>query len=241
MIKKLKSKSGAAFILAMIFFTLMMFLTKSALLLVKEESEEVVSFKQNEYNYFVVKSALTHYSDLLSGLQYTETTPDVPFTIPSSTETYTQGFFQIVDVEADGSYTVDNERSKAFELLVNDDFNDAFAYFQRLRSEVRNGGVTLTSLDDSIKPAYQGFSLKFIIEGLENGNDPDNDFVLTTTLTFFGELVTYDGYNSYDENTARIRVVLSSDDTIIYSKYITCVPTLVDNAGLNVWTWESFS
>lgn len=243
MIKKLKSKSGAALILAMIFFLLMWFLTESSLEIVISESSTVNSFKENEYNYFIVKAALNHYSELFSGLQYTETA-DAPFTLPSSTsETYTQGEFQIVDVDpTTGSYSVDNDRTEAFELLLNiDDFTDAFAYFQRLRSEVKSGGVTLSTMDAMYKPAYQGFSVNFIIEGLENPSDPANDYVLTTSVTFFGELVTYDSFNSFDENTARIKVNLSCNDVLVYSRSITCVPELDDSSGVNIWTWEDFN
>lgn len=242
MIKKLKSNSGAAFVLAMIFFMLMWFLTQNSIELLETNGESIVAFQKNEYNYFIAKSALNHYSDLLSGLQYTETTEGATFTLPSTSETYTQGFFQVVDTETDGSYTVNDDKTDAFKLLIkSDDFNDAFAYFQRLRSEVLNGAIVLSTTDDLYKPAYQAFSVNFVIEGLENLYDPTNDFVLTTTVTFFGELVSYDGFNSFNENTARIRTVLSCDGAEVYSKYITCIPTLDDSSGLNVWTWESFS
>lgn len=248
MIKKLKNKSGAAFILAWIFWVLMLFLTEAAFEYVAEgESEVVRNFRVNEYNYFIVKSAINHYADLLNGLQYTETSLDEPFDLPSPTETYNKGEFQVVQVNADGSYSDDADRTKAFQLLVNsDDFNDAFAYFQRLRSEVTTGQVTLSTMDSTCKPAYQGFSVQFITEGLENiyyYSEPGDDdyYVITTTLTFFGESVYYNSYASFAENTARIKVDLSCNGTVVSSSSITCVPTLDNSTGFDVWTWESFN
>lgn len=222
MLNKLKNNSGVAMVLALIFFAIMVLLTTNALDLVDVDTTSISNYKKNDYYYFVAKATSNYYVDMLSGLQYDNTIEEFSFDT--------------------GDTTVDSDKLTTLEAQVNfDDFQSAFVDFQFLRSKVLDNTTDLTLFD----PAYperllphQVFTLTFVMDGLPNELDQNGDFTITTDLTFFCAGVEYDGFNSTEENTARLKVTLSSSGAVVYTQSVSCVP---ENTTTDILEWKSFS
>lgn len=254
MLRKLKSKSGMGFVLVMIFWNLMIILTGFVMNLNFTESQSIHSLQESEYNYFISKAALNHYAEILNGLQYVETEATQPFdSFISNTLDYKVGNFQFVD---DTGALLDDKLT-VFSKLVNvTDLEKSFGYFQTLRTRVLNGTTALTTVDTAYIKPHQVFEITIVNDNFLNESYMGNDMKLTTTITFYGQTVSYDGFNSHNENTARVKVSLSTDvsyydyttnsstiayDENVYSHTISCAPTLDETSGSKVWTWETFS
>lgn len=290
MLKKLKSKGGMAFVLVYIFYSLMIILTGNAISLGLSGSQAVSSLQTSDFNYFMTKAALNYYSNLFSNLQYVETSVDVPFdTNVSNSLTYKSGNFQYID----STGAVDNNKLdelKKFFLMENQNskigLETAFGQFQALRKRAtgpEEGSLDvpfLTNVPDEYHPAHKVFEMTIINEGIPNTHHSSEPITISTTISFFGKAISYDSFNSYEENTARIKTSLITDiikydeddnsqiilpDQTVYTKYVSCVPTLDETSGdetivdetsgdetsgdetsgdetsVKVWTWESFS
>lgn len=259
MIKKLKSKAGAAFILAWIFFVLMLFLTGLAFEAIEDDASSVGSYVKKEYHYFIVKSGLNYYANLFNGLQYTETgTATVIDRLTDSGEDYTTGEFAFLENPSTDPDTTDDAKLTQFENYIKiDEFEEAFGNFQWLRSKVLDGSVTLSTLEEEYLEAHQVFEATFVLTGIPYYYD-DNDLEMHTTLTFYGTQVAHDNFVSLNENTIRIKVDLiapelttldenfnsvTNYDVKLGSQTISCVPEVVEDSstGLDVYTWKSFS
>lgn len=251
MLKKLKSNTGAAFILAWIFWMLMLFLTEVAMETGTSDSETVSTFQKNEYNYFITKAALNYYSDFFNGLRYTETsTSNFPYELGDSVS-YTEGVFEFISTDPTATPgTLNDAKLATFETYLDlPSYQTAFAYFQLLRSRVKDGSVTLSTHDEAYLAPHQAFNANFTITDLEHKYGDVENLVISTDLTFFGELVAFDNFTSAAENTARIKVQLIdegnpldlTDDRVVYTQSISCIPTLDESSGVKVWTWGEFN
>lgn len=254
MLRKLKSKTGMAFVLVMIFWNLMTILTGFVMTLDFTESSSIRSLQESEYNYFITKAALNYYAETLNGLQYVETGAVEPFDSSiTNALTYNVGTFQFVDDT--GSILADKLDTFA-KFVKLTELEKSFGYFQTLRSRVLDGSTALTTVDSSYRQPHQVFEITIVNKDFLNEQYAGNDYTLTTTITFYGTAVSYDGYNSFNENTARIKTTLTTDvrdydyetntstitpDVQVYSHSITCTPTFDDSSGNKVWTWETFS
>lgn len=251
MLKKLKSNSGAAFVLAFIFWTLMIFLTDIAIETGTSDAETVSTFQRNEYNYFLTKAALNYYGDFFNGLRYTETTTsNFPYEL-GDTVSYTEGIFEFISTDPTAAPgTLNVSKLATFESYIDlPKYQTSFAYFQLLRSRVRDGSVILSTHDEAYLAPHQAFSANFTITDLDHKYGDVENLVISTDLTFFGELVAFDNFISGAENTARIKVQLIdigdpidlTDDNVIYTQSISCIPTLDETSGVKVWTWGEFN
>lgn len=257
-LKKLNSNSGAAYVLALIFWLLMMTALATPLSLSTSNSETTYNYYKNEYYYAVAKSGLNYFSDFFSGLQWTETGELALPTDPSlfsTTGNYSSGEFSFVD----------SSKLATFERYVNkDDFQTQFSYFRTLNDRVSNGSnpdyVFINTIPEENRPPFEYFQTTFTMENVENIYGYNGDtFTINATLTFYGDEVYQNNFNSTNPNTAQLVVTISSDtvissykdtnytvayDKVLYTLTSLCVPIYEETAtdsGLYVWTWEKFA
>ncbi len=257
MLKKLKSESGMAFVLVMLFTTLMILLTGRVMKMGETDSRSLNDYQTREASYFVVKSNLNYYAQLLNGLQYVETDTEVPFDI-ISTLSYKEGAFQFVD---DADNVLPEKLAEFEKFVIIDKLQKEFAYFQKLRSNVNDGSTSLLSLDSEFHKPHQVFEITIVSDNIRNDAYMGEPYTMTTYITFFGDTTSYDSFNSIYENTLRIKTVLQTDVTeysgtdnyfsveadpddytvvpnkVVYTESISCVPTLDETSG-KVWTWR---